>query len=227
MKKKTAYLIILTLVIVGLLFWSIPLSLFVPKESPENFRADENTDNLTIKPMSEDKKILMVVAFNEFKDEEYFVPKEIFEEAGFTVETTSSKKGVAQGVDGGEAIVDVDAEKIQITDYEAVIFCGGAGMAEELDNEVFQKLAKDFYKENKLVAAICVAPALLAKAGVLKDKEATAWSSPLVKNYIQIIKENGGVYVDKPVVISGNIVTANGPDAAEDFGKTIINQIGF
>ncbi|MDD5760710.1 MAG: DJ-1/PfpI family protein [Candidatus Pacebacteria bacterium] len=225
MKKQTVYLIIL--VIISLIFWRISLFLFAPKESSESFRADEGINNSIIKTMSEDKKILIVVAFDGFKDEEYFVPKEVFEQAGFIVETTSFKKGVARGVDGGEAIIEVEAEKIQAKDYEAVIFCGGGGMAEELDNKIFQKLAKDFYKEDKLVAAICVAPALLAKAGILEGKEATVWSSPLDKNYIQIIKENGGVYVDKPVVISGNVVTANGPDAAKDFGKTIVNQLGF
>ncbi|MDD3491553.1 MAG: DJ-1/PfpI family protein [Candidatus Pacebacteria bacterium] len=175
--------------------------------------------------MKEKKKILMVVSFDDFRDEEYFIPKEIFEQAGFETETTSLEKGIAKGVLGGEAVVDLIVKDVQVAKYEAVVFCGGSGMAEKLDNEMFQNLAKDFHKENKLITAICVAPALLAKAGVLKDKEATVWSSALNKEYIEILKEKGAMYKDEPIVVSGQIVTANGPEAAKKFGETIIELL--
>jgi len=41
---------------------------------------------------SQNKKIAMIIAFSNFRDEEYFIPKEIFEEAGFEVKTVSTKK---------------------------------------------------------------------------------------------------------------------------------------
>jgi protease I len=217
MKEKTVYSIILILVIAGLLFWSAPLFLFAPEEKPNDL-----TNN-----MAKDKKILMVVAFNDFKDEEYFVPKEVFEKAGFIVETASSQKGVAQGVDGGEAIIDIKSEEIQAAEYEAIVFCGGPGMIEELDNEIFQKLAKDFNRENKLVAAICVAPALLAKSGLLEGKKATVWSSTLDRSFVKMLEESGAVYKDSAVVVDGKIITASGPAAAQDFGKAIVNLLSF
>jgi len=173
------------------------------------------------------KKILMVVAFKDFRDEEYFVPKEILEKNGFTVETTSSQIGLAVGVEGGEVEITKTAKEIETKDYEGVIFIGGPGMTKELDNLDFQKLAQDFYQENKLVSAICIAPALLAKAKLLENKRATIWSSPLDKSAIKILKENNAIYVDQPVVLDGKIITANGPLAAQEFGQAIVNFLSF
>ena len=173
------------------------------------------------------KKILMVVAFKDFRDEEYFVPKEILEKNGFTVETTSSQIGLAVGVEGGEVEITKTAKEIETKDYEGVIFIGGPGMTKELDNLDFQKLAQDFYQENKLVSAICIAPALLAKAKILENKRATIWSSPLDKSAIKILKENNAIYVDQPVVLDGKIITANGPLAAQEFGQAIVNFLSF
>jgi len=222
MAKRTLYSIILIFVIAGLLIWSIPLSLIAPKKNLEDSSFKESSKNNSLETMGEKKKILMVVSFNDFRDEEYFIPKEIFEQAGFEVKTTSLQKGIAQGVSGGEAIIDIVIKEIQAAEYEAVVFCGGSGMAEKLENEIFHKLARDFNKENKLVTAICVAPALLAKAGILEGKEATVWSSALSKDYIKILQEEGAIYKDEPVVVSNQIVTANGPEAAQKFGETIV-----
>lgn len=209
----------------GLLMWSLPLTLIAPKKNSENLLDEESFKKNLLETMEEKKKILMVVSFDDFRDEEYFIPKEIFEQAGFEVETTSLQKGIAKGILGGEAVVDLIVEDVQVIKYEAVVFCGGSGMAEKLDNEMFQNLAKNFNKENKLITAICAAPALLAKAGILKDKEATVWSSALNKDYIEILKEKGVIYKDESVVISGQVVTANGPEAAKKFGETIIRLL--
>ncbi|MDD3098524.1 MAG: DJ-1/PfpI family protein [Candidatus Pacebacteria bacterium] len=211
MLKKIIYSTVLILVIAGLILWSIPLSFFVPKE---------------IKPTSqmiEGKKILLVIAFNDFQDKEYFVPKEVFEKVGFLVETVSTQKGLAKGIEGGEVIIDIKVDEVQTGDYEAVVFCGGPGMAKELDNEGFLKLSQNFYEKDKVVAAICVAPALLAKAGILENKKATVWSSSLNKDYIKILEENGGIYSDESIVISENIITANSPEVAYEFGQSIVD----
>ena len=55
----------------------------------------------------EGKKIAMIIAFKDFRDAEYFVPKEIFEKAGAEVKTVSDKLGTAIGADGGDTKVDL------------------------------------------------------------------------------------------------------------------------
>src|SRR3989344_326100 len=89
-----------------------------------------------------------------------------------------------------------------------------------LNNEISYQIARKTIEAGKKLAAICIAPTILARAGVLKGKRATAWTSALNKKSIDILKENGAEYVDKPVV-EDEIITANGPESAEEFGNVL------
>jgi len=232
MKKNVFYTIILVLALLGMVLWGLPLGIFSPKQSiapsPSSTvillysERSEEKDN-SYKTM--EKKILMVVAFKDFKDEEYFVTKEVLEKANFLIETTSSQKGMALGTEGGEAVITLLPSEVNPQNYEGIVFVGGSGMVKELDNQEFQKLAQEFVKTDKIVAAICVAPGLLVKAGVLNNLKATVWSSALDKSLIKILKDYGALYEDLAVVQDGKIVTANGPDAAQEFGKAIVNLL--
>jgi len=220
MKKRFIYSAVLIIVGLGLVLWGVPLALFAPQKAPSTPPTTQHIVNNNLTNINMEKKILMVVAFKDFRDEEYFIPKKVLE-AGFFIDTTSTQKGIAVGSQGSEAVIHIGIDEINSENYKAIIFCGGPGMVNELENQDFHKLIKDFYQNNKVVAAICISPALLAKAGILGDKKATVWSSALDKSFIKILEENGAIYKDNPVVIDDKIVTANGPDAAEEFGKAI------
>lgn len=180
-----------------------------------------NEQNLNGQVLS-DKKIVMVIGFKDFRDEEYFVPKEILEKAGAEVETASNKIGEAMGTDGGQAPVDYLIEDVDLNNFDAVVFVGGPGCLVNLDNENSYNLIKQTVAKDKLLAAICVSPAILAKAGVLKGKQATVWSSSLDKSAVKILQDNGAIYKPENVVTDGKIITANGPDAAREFAEAII-----
>ena len=66
---------------------------------------------------------------------------------------------------------------------------------------------------------------VFAKAGVLDGKKATVWSSPTFKESVETLEANGAIYVNESVVVDGNIITANGPEAAEEYGKTILDKL--
>ncbi|MCD6094823.1 DJ-1/PfpI family protein [bacterium] len=172
-----------------------------------------------------EKRAVMVVAFSDFRDQEYFVPKEILENGGIEVKTASNKKGIAFGADGGEAKIDLLIEEINPKSFDAVIFVGGPGCLKCLDNENSYKVAKETVLEGKILGAICISPVILAKGEVLKGKKATVWTSPLDKDPIKILKENGAEFVDEKVVQDGKIITANGPDAAKEFGEKILENL--
>jgi protease I len=171
------------------------------------------------------KKIAMVIAFREFRDIEYFIPRDILEKAGAEIITISSQKGTALGADGGEVKVDLTPDEFKAEDFDALIFIGGPGMGKKLDDESFQKMAKDAARENKVLGAICIAPALLAKAGVLQGKKATVWSSPLDKSSIKILEKKGVLYRAEDVVKDGKMVTANGPGAARKFAEALTEAL--
>jgi len=221
MKNRFIYSAVLIMVGLGLVLWGVPLTLFAPQKVPSTTSTTQPSVHDKLTNITMEKKILMVVALKDFRDEEYFIPKEILEKAGFSIDTTGTEKGIAVGSQGGQVVIHVGLDEINLENYKAVIFCGGPGMANELDNQKFHKLVKDFYEGNKVVVAICVAPVLLAKAGILEGKKATVWSSALDKSFIKALEENGAIYEDSPVVIDNKIITANGPDASEEFGRAI------
>lgn len=166
------------------------------------------------------KKILMIIAPSNFRDEEYQKPREIFEKAGADITVACSSLEKSKGMLGFEVKPDILIEKININEFNAVVFVGGTGVQEYWDNKTVHKTAREAIKQNKILGAICLAPVILAKAGVLKDKRATGPGS--VKN---TIKEYGGRYIGSLVEIDGNIITANGPQASETFAKDIIEAI--
>jgi len=226
-KKNLLFAIILGFSLLGMILWNIPLGVFAPKSStPSSVPISSFSNTIITQPSKTMKnKILMVVAFKNFKDEEYFVTKETLEKAGYFIDTTSSQKGVAVGTEGGDAVIILLPNEISPRDYEGIVFVGGPGMAKELDNKNFQNLAHEFVENNKVVAAICVAPALLAKANLLKGIKATVWSSSLDKSFVKILQEYGALYENKSVVQDGKIITANGPEAAKEFGENIVEVL--
>jgi protease I len=172
-----------------------------------------------------DKKIAMIIAFKDFRDEEYFVPKEILEEAGAEVKTASNRKGIAIGADGGEVEVNLLIYEINMANFDVVVFIGGPGCLENLDNENSYRVAKETISQDKILASICISPVILAKAGALKGKKATVWSSPMDRSPVKILEGNGAIFEDKPVVVDGKIITGNGPGAAEEFGEAIVEVL--
>lgn len=169
-----------------------------------------------------DKKILMIIAFKDFRDEEYFIPKQVFDNEGIDVTTASSQLGTAIGSKGGYTNVDLVVEDTKVDDYDAIVFVGGKGAHQHIGDDKFHKLAQQAVIQGKILGAICIAPAILAKAGVLKQKQATVWSDIADKSAVKILEENGAAYSDKPLVQDKKIITSNSPAAAQQFGRKIV-----
>jgi protease I len=178
-----------------------------------------------IKENLKNKKVAIILAFRDFRDEEYFETKEVLEKAGIEIKTVSDSQGKAIGMFGGEAEVDILLSDLKAKDFDAILFIGGAGAISHLDNQFSYKIAKDSILENKILGAICISPTILAKAGVLKGKKATVWSSITDTSPIKILERNSAHYLSQSVVVDGKIVTANGPGAAKEFGQKIVELL--
>ena len=169
------------------------------------------------------KKVAMIIAFREFRDEEYFIPKQILKQSGAKVSTVSSSMGKAIGKLGGDAEIDILTKDLKTADYDAVLFIGGPGAQEYIDDESCHQIARETVETNKVLGAICIAPIILAKAGVLEGKKATVWSSSMDKFGVKILQNSGAVYQSEPVAAVGKIITADGPMAAKEFAEAILN----
>jgi len=175
--------------------------------------------------ISKNKKIAMIIAFQDFRDEEYFIPKNIFFGEGLEVKTVSSKKGKAVGSYGGVIDVDLTLEDLKVSDFDGIIFVGGSGAAKYIPDEKCHQIARQAVSQDKVLGAICIAPSILARAGVLKDKKATVWRSAMDKSAVKILEEEGANYQSEPIVIDGKIITADGPQSARKFGETIVRVL--
>lgn len=171
------------------------------------------------------QKIAMVIAAKEFRDEECFETRDILEKEGFDITLFSNKKGIAIGRFQGEIEVEKTLQELNVSDFDCILFVGGAGAIKYLDNDVSYDLIKKADDKNLIIAAICIAPVILANAGVLEGKKATVWSNDLDKSAIEILEQNGATYVNRKSVIDKNIVTANGPSAIKEFCGDIIRVL--
>jgi len=182
-------------------------------------------EKITMPETLKGKKVAMIIAFRDFRDEEYFVPKETLKKAGVEIKTASNKMGRAIGADGGDVEVDLLVSEINPADFDAIVFIGGPGCLENLDNESSYRVAQETVSQNRVLASICISPVILAKAGVLEGRKATVWSSVMDRSSVRILKDNGTIYQDEDVVVDGKIITGNGPAAAKEFGQAIVEAL--
>ncbi|MCU0631748.1 MAG: DJ-1/PfpI family protein [Methanolinea sp.] len=168
-------------------------------------------------------KILVVIPPDQFRDEELADPVAAFEKAGISFDIASTRKGVCKGMLGARAMATHSLEDVDPGEYAGIMIVGGSGSPTHLwENEMLIKLVQYFYKNRKIVAAICLSPVVLAHAGILKGKTAACYLSPASKR--EILKE-GAYLSEKPVVVDGTIITANGPVAAKEFAAAIIHSL--
>lgn len=106
-------------------------------------------------------------------------------------------------------------ENIDFSDANMLILPGGASHLES--NSTLCELLVKHNEEGKLIAAICYAPSVLGRLGILKDKQATCY--PGFENYL------GESYLGGLVVESHNIITAKGPGLSSDFAFCIIEKL--
>jgi protease I len=167
---------------------------------------------------SKTKKIVMIIASSDFRDEEYKVPKAIFEKDGYSIIVASSSLSESTGMLGMKVKPNITLDKVIVDDYDAVVFVGGRGSEEYFTNTVAHKIAKDAFDKGKVLAAICIAPIILANAGLLKGKKATCNDSE------NLIKK-GAHYTGKSVEQDGKIITGIGPESSKEFAETILRLL--
>jgi protease I len=172
--------------------------------------------------MGKTNKILMVIAPVNFRDEEYLIPKKIFEENGFKILTLSKDVDIAKGKLGAEVKVDLKLDKdiINSNEFDAVIFVGGLGALVYENDEKINQIILDFSAKNKLIGAICIAPRVVGSSGIYEGKKVTVWNGDGEQS--KILENEGATVLNKDVVVNDNYVTANGPHAAKEFAEEIV-----
>ena len=168
------------------------------------------------------KKALIIIAFQNFRDEEYLEPKTVLEKAGIEVTTASTEVGIATGKLGAQVKTDMLIKDINVNNFDAIVFIGGPGSYDFFEDPTALNIAKEAARERKVLGGICAAAAILAHADILKGVKATCF--PGVAN---ILKDKGANYAPSGLEVNGKIVTADGPANAKGFGEEIVKLINL
>lgn len=160
-------------------------------------------------------KVLLVVAPERFRDEELFVTQGALHAAGHQTVVASTVAGVCPGSRGG-AVTAIGLGDVDPSGFDAVVVVGGGGARLLFDDAGLHDLLRTAHDQGKVVAAICLAPVVLARAGLLAGRRATVAGTMSGE-----IEQRGATYQGPGVTVDGQVVTANAPKASQAFGEAI------
>jgi protease I len=165
-------------------------------------------------------KVLLAVAPERFRDEELFVTQEELKRDGHATSVASTRRGTCQGSRGGTVTATVALSQADVRDYDAIVFVGGGGSRVLFTDADALRLAREAHGQGKVVAAICLAPVVLANAGVLEGRNAT-----VAGTQAGTIEAKGAHYTGPGVTVDGNVVTGNAPKASRLFGQRVADLL--
>ena len=125
-----------------------------------------------------------------------------------------------------KCIVDYLVDDINVDDYDALAIPGGFEEFEfykEAYDEKFLNVIRDFQKQNKLIASICVAALSLGKSGILNGRFATTYNKKAIRQ--DTLKKYGVNVKNEPVVIDGNVITCWNPSTAIDVAFLLLERL--
>lgn len=167
-----------------------------------------------------DATIAMVIAPAQFRDEELLIPKQIFEQAKCRVRIFSTTTNVVTGMLGARVRPEALLRDLDVRAYDAVVFVGGSGAQQYWNDARCHAICRAAVTRRKALGALCIAPAILARAGVLTNLPATVF--PSAKQELLAGKAR---YTATPVVTAGRIVTADGPASAAAFARALLRVV--
>jgi len=122
---------------------------------------------------------------------------------------------------------EIEFNNVSVTDYDALAIPGGfekAGFYEDAYDVRFLNLIRDFNRQGKIIASICVAALSIAKAGILQGRNATTYDLLDGKRRKQL-SEFGAIVKDEIIVIDKNIITSTGPSTAVDVAFKLLEML--
>lgn len=166
------------------------------------------------------KKIAILIE-KDYEDLEYWYPKLRMQEAGYDVATVhAGGTGTFKSKHGYEANADLAADKAKPEDFAAVIIPGGWAPDRMRTHESMVNFVRAMNKNGRVIAAVCHGGSMLVSAQVAEGKTCTSYKS--IKDDLVAA---GAEWVDREVVVSGNLITSRVPSDLPAFTKAILENI--
>ena len=155
-----------------------------------------------------------------YEDLELWYPKIRLEEAGFAMKVAGLERKGYAGKHGYPAVADSLIREMRSQDFCGLLVPGGF-MPDKLRRESdVLRLTREFFEQGKLVAFICHGGWIPISAGILRGKRVTG--SRGIKDDLE---NAGGIWVDEPVVIDGNLISSRTPRDLAPFGKAMVDWL--
>ncbi len=158
----------------------------------------------------------LVVLSDRFSEIEAFTVIDVLRRAAIDVTVAGLASKMVEGSHKTRVFADKKLDEVRADSYDAIVLPGGPGYRQMMNSKMLLGMTADFNKKGKLVAAICAAPLVLAKSGVLEKRTATVY--PGLERFIPRPR-------DGKVVVDGNVVTAKSPGAAVLFSLKIVEMM--
>lgn len=165
------------------------------------------------------KKALLVLAEG-FEEIEAVAPIDILRRAGVEVTVAGLSASPVKSARGLGICADVDFDQA-MGEFDALILPGGGGGAQNLAASAGLKtLIVEMFKKGKWICAICASPTVvLFPAGILRGKSATCFQG-MEAGFDASVR-----YVDRKVVVDGNVITSKGPATAVEFALAVAGKL--
>ena len=164
-------------------------------------------------------KSICIFLANGFEEIEALLPLDVMRRGGLSVKTVSvTGTRIAMGAHQIPVEADLLFEELNAEDVEMIVLPGGLPGATNLDaHEGLGKLIMTFAEAGRPLSAICAAPLVYGKRGLLKGKKVTCY--PGFEKYLE-----GAEYTAALVEKDGNFITGKGPGAAMAFSFAIAGK---
>jgi protease I len=165
---------------------------------------------------------LAVLIGKDFEDSEYIQPAEAFKKAGYALVHLGLKKGetVTGKKHNTPVQIDMDVNDVDANEFDALLIPGGYSPDNLRAHEGPVRFVREFMEIGKPVFAICHGPQLLISARKLEGRNATGW-----KSLAEDIKYAGANFIDKEVVVDGNLVTSRQPSDIPAFIEASLKML--
>ncbi|MCQ2054185.1 MAG: DJ-1/PfpI family protein [Fibrobacter sp.] len=156
-----------------------------------------------------------------FEETEFVTPFDYFQRAGIQVALASvSGNLLVSGAHGLKITADMPLDVSKAMDFDAICLPGGGpGVANLKASVAVERVVCNFNDADKRIFAICAAPLVLSKAGILVDRKVTCFPGCEVELVCNEFSEDR-------VVVDGNVVTSRGAGTAEEFAFACIAHMG-
>jgi len=166
------------------------------------------------------RSVLIFLPANNFSEEEYNTSKLFLAKNDFRIFIGSDSVSLCKGDHDLKVKADVSLFNIHPENFSALILIGGAGVRAYWNNLALMSITKKFNEQNKIIGAICAAPVVLAKAGILNNQKSACF--PADKNEMQ---KFGAIYSEEKIVVSENVVTASDISVSQEFIEKVIYHV--